>query len=338
MFVKKGFLLAMLAVAGLGWSQAQTPPPTTPPAQPQKPGDVMQEPTEIGKQTPPPSDSTRIEAITFAESPGEVYLPLRELADMVAWDVAFDPTTEVTTLQTHPVPTKAMRTLWSGTTVVEMGALKEMGVEVIQQDPKSYALKVEGRPYEVVIPDKFVEVSVSRQTLRGWQGSHLVLKTNCCTGMPGHATPMGKFKTGPVKMTMKFSSLYESAPMPWSVQVVGDVFCHGSNSVPRHPSSHGCIRMPLTGKNAARYFYKWVDLNVRYNVQPDWTEEAKELIALEDEGADELAEAGKIKPPTGIGSPPRKKPVVKRTPRKPVIAAKPDPSKFQGPPAPGIKG
>ena len=208
-------------------------------------------------------------------------------------------------------------------------------MDVTQQDSKSFALRVDGRPYEVVIPEKLVEVSVSRQTLRGWQGSHLVIKTNCSTGMPGHATPMGKFKTGPQKAPMKYSSLYESAPMPWSVEVVGDIFCHGSNSVPRHPASHGCIRMPLTGKNAARYFYKWVDLNVRYNIVPDWTDEAKDLIALEEEGAEELATEGSVKPPTGIGKPPKKKPIAKRTARKPVIAAKPDPTKFQGPPAPG---
>lgn len=335
MSVKNGFLATAIAVAALGWGQAQTPPPATEPQT--KPGDVMQEPTEIGRPVVE-SETTRIEAVTFAEDPKSVYVPLRELADMIAWELAYDEETKTTSLEGHEVPAEKMRTLWSGTTLVEMSVLKGMGVELAQQDAKSYALKVEGRPYEVVVPEKLVEVSISRQMLRGWQGNRLVIKTSCSTGKPGHATPQGKFKTGPVKMAMKYSSLYESAPMPWSVQVVGDIFTHGSNSVPRYPASHGCIRMPLTGKNAAKYFFKWVDLNVRYNIVADWTDEAKELIALEEEGAEELVKAGHVKPPTGIGKAPRRKPVAKRTPKKPVIAAKPDPTKFLGPNMPGTRG
>lgn len=330
MVPKKGFLLALLAVASLGWSQAQTPPPTQ-----TKPGDVMSEPTEIGKE-PNQGDQTKIEAVTFNEAPGVVFVPMRELAEMVGWELAYDEPSETTTLNAHPVPEKAMRTLWAGTTLVDISALKEMGAEVVQQDSKNYAIKIDERPYQVVIPDKFVEVSVSRQLMRAWQGSRLVMKTKVSTGMSGHATPLGKFKTGPVKVPMKYSSLYESAPMPWSVQVVGDIFTHGSNSVPGYPASHGCVRMPLTGKNAARFFYRWVDLNVRYNIVSDWTDEAKELIAMEEQGPEELSVEGKIKPPTGVGKPPRRKPVAaKRTVRKPVVIAKPDPSKFLGPSLPG---
>jgi lipoprotein-anchoring transpeptidase ErfK/SrfK len=333
MVPKKGFLLAMVAVASLGWSQAQTTPPKSDPQT--KPGDVMSQPTELDK-APDQAAQTKIEAVTFSETPGAVYVPLRELAEMVGWELAYDEASETTTLNTHAVSDKSMRTLWSGTTLVDISALKEMGAEVIQQDGKNYAIKVDERPYQVVIPDKFVEVSVSRQLMRAWQGSRLVLKTKVSTGMSGHATPMGKFKTGPVKVPMKYSSLYESAPMPWSVQVVGDIFTHGSNSVPGYPASHGCVRMPLTGKNAARFFYRWVDLNVRYNIVSDWTDEAKELIAMEEQGQEELATEGKIKPPTGVGKPPRRKPVdAKRTVRKPVVLAKPDPTKFVGPGLPG---
>jgi lipoprotein-anchoring transpeptidase ErfK/SrfK len=61
---------------------------------------------------------------------------------------------------------------------------------------------------------------------------------------------------------MHRSSLYDDAPMPWSVQVDGNVFIHGFTSVPRRPASHGCIRMPMTGGNPARWFYQWIDRGV----------------------------------------------------------------------------
>ena len=37
------------------------------------------------------------------------------------------------------------------------------------------------------------------------------------------------------------------------------VFVHGFTSVPYYPASHGCIRLPLTGGNPAKFFYEWTD-------------------------------------------------------------------------------
>ena len=304
---------------------------------PQK--DPTQVPTEVGKPVDP-LDTSEIDAVTFWDKADEVYVPLKEFSEMIQWELAYDESTKVTTLEGKPLPNAKMRSLWDGTTLIALSAVLELGVTVDQLDDKSYGVKVENRSYQVNIPEKFVEISISRQTLRAWQGQRLVIKTHISSGMPGHATPQGHFRTGPVKQDMHHSSLYENAPMPWSTEVVGDVFTHGSNSVPGHPASHGCIRMPMTGKNAARYYYKWVDLGVRVNLVADWTEESRELIALEDEGATELASKGKITPPTGIGHAPRKKSatshaaIVRRSgPKRPVQLAKPDPSKFVGPAA-----
>ena len=72
------------------------------------------------------------------------------------------------------------------------------------------------------------------------------------------ATPTGRYSAG-YKDPDHYSSLYHSAPMPWSVQVSGNIFIHGSSSVPNYPASHGCIRVPLTGRNAAKRFFQWVD-------------------------------------------------------------------------------
>ena len=259
MRAKSGLLLGFFVLAAMGWSQA-------------KPGDVVQD-------GPDAQNSTRIEAVTYSEIPGAVFLLLREFADKVGWEVAYDATAEATTLNGHPLEDKAIRQLWAGTPIFEISELKGMGVQIKKKGASGYSLDIEGRTYEVVIPEKFVEVSIAHQQIRAWQGSHVVMKTACCTGMPGHLTPIGKFRTGPIKVPMKYSSKYESAPMPWSTQVSGDYFAHGSNSVPGHPASHGCIRLPLTGKNAARYFYTWVDQNVRFSIATDWSEQAKELTA-----------------------------------------------------------
>lgn len=106
---------------------------------------------------------------------------------------------------------------------------------------------------------KRVEVNLTKQELRAYEGNRLVLKTNISSGRT-HNTPTGNFRAGPYKAESHFSSLYHNAPMPWSVQVTGNIFIHGYTEVPRYPASKGCIRMPLTGRNAAKRFYQWCDV------------------------------------------------------------------------------
>ena len=58
--------------------------------------------------------------------------------------------------------------------------------------------------------------------------------------------------------------------MPWSVQVHENIFIHGFRQVPRHPSSHGCIRLPLAGANPAKWFYNWIDLGTPVSIKGHW--------------------------------------------------------------------
>ena len=83
-------------------------------------------------------------------------------------------------------------------------------------------------------------------------------------------TPAGEFRAGPVKSRMHRSRLYHNAPMPWSVQVHENIFIHGFRKVPRRPSSHGCIRLPLTGANPAKWFYNWIDLGTPISIKGHW--------------------------------------------------------------------
>ena len=104
---------------------------------------------------------------------------------------------------------------------------------------------------------KRVEINLTEQRLRAYEGRRLVLNTNISSGR-NRATPTGRFKAG-YKDADHYSSLYHNAPMPWSVQVSGNIFIHGFTSVPDYPASHGCIRLPLTGRNPAKRFFEWVE-------------------------------------------------------------------------------
>lgn len=104
---------------------------------------------------------------------------------------------------------------------------------------------------------KRVEIDLTAQVLRAWEGNRLVMKTRISSGK-NRATPTGRFSAG-WKNADHYSSLYNNAPMPWAVQVSGNIFIHGFTSVPNYPASHGCIRVPLTGMNPAKRFFQWCD-------------------------------------------------------------------------------
>ena len=120
-----------------------------------------------------------------------------------------------------------------------------------------------GGPKRVIV-DKTV------QKLSAFEGERLVIESRVSTGGHGRRTPSGKFKAES-KEAIHYSHLYDNAPMPWSVQVNGNYFIHGFSSVPDHPASHGCIRMPLDGDNPAKRFYDWVEIGTPITLTGDWT-------------------------------------------------------------------
>lgn len=64
------------------------------------------------------------------------------------------------------------------------------------------------------------------------------------TGRAGHRTPAGSFVILE-KQARHFSSIYDSAPMPFMQRLTwGGVALHGGQ-LPGYPASHGCIRLPL---------------------------------------------------------------------------------------------
>lgn len=186
-----------------------------------------------------------IEAITFASDPGEIYIPLEEA--------------EAELGELRPALSKTNRTLTDGTSLISLADLEEQGFSVEMKSGENNAI-VTGRwkSLHVKVGAKRTEVSLSEQRLRAWQGERLVLLCRISSGRNGR-TPKGDFHAGSYKARRHYSSLYDNAPMPWSVQVKGNVFIHGFSSVPDYPASHGCIRVPLKEGNPAKFFYEWVE-------------------------------------------------------------------------------
>jgi hypothetical protein len=140
-------------------------------------------------------------------------------------------------------------------------AISGIGIEAYAQSGSRYE-GYSGGP-KVVIVDK------ANQELRAYEGDSLVLRTNISTGRPGKETPNGRYSVRGKKL-MHYSSLYDNAPMPYSVHVAGNYFIHGYSSVPSFPASHGCVRVPLSGDNPARRFYQWVNVGTPVRIVGNW--------------------------------------------------------------------
>lgn len=63
------------------------------------------------------------------------------------------------------------------------------------------------------------------------------------TGRTGRRTPTGVF-TILEKQVTHFSSLYDSAPMPFMERLTWDGVAMHGGTLPGYPASHGCIRLP----------------------------------------------------------------------------------------------
>ncbi len=250
--------LGLLIVAGAVWGQTVVPPPL--------PDEV--EPSIV-----------KIEGVTFAAYSGRVFVPVREIGPALKVYVGWDDEARQVEFDGSPIPESSIAKLMDGTNLVDVSALKGLGFKVSGLDSGAGFL-VESRKgaVEVIVSEKWVEISLDEQELTAWQGSRLVLRTNVSTGKPGFRTPTGEFKAGPEKAKMRYSRTYDNSPMPYAVQLYKGYFVHGYPSVPSFPASHGCIRMPLTKGNPAKVFFEWVDLGTSVVIVRGWSEKVSGLL------------------------------------------------------------
>ena len=98
---------------------------------------------------------------------------------------------------------------------------------------------------EKVAPEGPVTIIVSLPLQRAqvYRNGVLIGVSTVSTGKPGHETPTGVF-TILQKHAEHYSNLYNSAPMPFMQRLTWDGIALHAGSLPGHPASHGCIRLP----------------------------------------------------------------------------------------------
>ena len=213
-----------------------------------------------------------IDGISFADDPHMLFVPVEEIAPALGWEMQLNQESKQISLNGRALDSARIRKLTNGTSLVPLDELQRAGATITWGDDGMQALVANGyfKKAATRFADKHVEVDLGNQRLRAYQGARLVLDSHISSGREGRKTPPGDFKAGPVKSPMHRSRLYYNAPMPWSVQVHENIFIHGFQKVPRNPASHGCIRLPLSGANPAKWFYDWIDIGTPISIKGHW--------------------------------------------------------------------
>ena len=89
-----------------------------------------------------------------------------------------------------------------------------------------------------------LSVSLNRQTIDVYRGTHLIASSKVSSGMPGHETKPGVFSILE-KQRFHHSNIYSGAPMPWMQRLTRSGTALHAGAVPGYPASHGCIRLPF---------------------------------------------------------------------------------------------
>ncbi len=250
-----GMGIATASTASGKQGTAQIPP--TKPVLPQG----QTKPPETQKPVVPHLDIAEVvPGITYADTPGVVYVVGRTLAARLKLEIELDKAEKVLTIGDKKF--EGFRRLFTGDVLIPIREISKFD-GTIELAPEEGNMVIRGNTFQfdVVVGKKRIEVDKAAQELTAFQGDVVVLKTNVSTGRPGHNTPVGEFTTGS-KERMHYSHKYNDAEMPYAVQVNGDVFFHGYGSVPHYPASHGCIRIPLGRKGPAKYLFGWVNRGV----------------------------------------------------------------------------
>lgn len=122
---------------------------------------------------------------------------------------------------------------------------------------------------EAVSPERWIEVDISEQKLKAWDGTNLFLETPISSGLPGTPTPLGEFhiwiKLRYTKMeggrgryyynlpNVPFTMFFQNDKVPnWRGYGLHGTYWHSDFGNPR---SHGCVNLPTP---IAEKLYYWV--------------------------------------------------------------------------------
>lgn len=214
-----------------------------------------------------------IDGITFIDEPGVLYLPARDVGKALDWRLAVGKDGKTVYLNQKQVESR-VRKLADGTSLIPLRELKRRGLEVTPER-KITKVRIKNRAFYARQGAKRVVVNKAHMEIRAWQGQRVVLASPVTLGIEGHDTPSGIFKAQGYRSKLHKSKLYKNAPMPWAVHIVGNVFIHGWPKVESGRASHGCIRLPLSDGNPARFFYYWADTGTPVSILGKWPRGAK---------------------------------------------------------------
>jgi lipoprotein-anchoring transpeptidase ErfK/SrfK len=96
-----------------------------------------------------------------------------------------------------------------------------------------------------------VTVDLTNQLAWVYRGEVLIGLSTISAGAPGYETPTGSYTILQKNVTHK-SNLYDDAPMPFMQRLTWDGIALHAGSIPGHPASHGCVRLP---KGFAKLLY-----------------------------------------------------------------------------------
>lgn len=113
--------------------------------------------------------------------------------------------------------------------------------------------------------ERIIEIIISSQRLRAWDGQQLVMDTHVSTGKSGYATPTGRYSV--LSKERRHWSTQYGVWMPYAMRVVRGIFIHevpitaegrryGSDQL-GSPASAGCIRV---GVGPAERLYNWASV------------------------------------------------------------------------------
>jgi hypothetical protein len=118
---------------------------------------------------------------------------------------------------------------------------------------------------------RVIDVNLSDQTLRLFEGGAEVFRTPVATGIAGAETPTGTFAVQYRMDRARFQGTYPDGrrydvpEVPWILAFSGDYTIHAApwRSQFGQVGSNGCVTMPL---EAARYVYDWAEVGTPIHI------------------------------------------------------------------------
>jgi lipoprotein-anchoring transpeptidase ErfK/SrfK len=86
-------------------------------------------------------------------------------------------------------------------------------------------------------------VDLARQVVCVYRGEALIGISTISSRASGYETPTGSYTILQKNLTHK-SNLYDDAPMPFMQRLTWDGVALHAGTIPGHPASHGCVRLP----------------------------------------------------------------------------------------------